>query len=177
MTHWRWLAVASVAALVLVLALGFRRDPHDVRTGTVGKPAPAFELARLDGGGTVALRDLAGQAVVVNFFASWCVPCKEEHPVLVRAWERYRTAGVVFVGILYQDDDAAGLEFTRRLGGTWPTVRDEGGRTALAYGVFGIPETFFIDPDGVIAGRHVGPLDDATLARALDAIRPKAPLR
>ena len=175
MTHWRWLAAVAVAALVLVLALGFRRDPRDVRSGTVGRPAPAFELARLDGGGTLAFRDLAGQAVVVNFFASWCRPCKEEHPVLLRAWERYRTSGVVIVGILYQDDEAAGLDFMRRLGGTWPTVRDEGGRTALAYGVFGIPETFFIGTDGIIAGRHVGPLDDAVLTAAIEAIRPKAP--
>lgn len=175
MTRWRWLAVAFVAALVLVLALGFRRDPRDVRTGTVGKPAPAFELTRLDGAGTVALRDLAGKAVVVNFFASWCVPCKEEHPVLLRAWERYRTSGVEIVGILFQDDEAAGLAFMRRLGGTWPTLRDPGGRTALAYGVFGIPETFFIGTDGIIAGRHVGPLDDATLQAAIEAIRPRAP--
>lgn len=173
MTVGRTLAGLAIVALAAVLALGLSRDPRDVRSATVGKPAPPFVLAQLDGTGSVSLADLRGKAVVVNFFASWCIPCKEEHPVLIRAWERYRSANVVFVGVLYQDDEAAGLEFTRRLGGTWPTVRDEGGRTALAYGVFGIPESFFVTPDGIVAGRHVGPLDDATLQAALEAIRPK----
>ena len=172
MTLGRWIAIVVIVAFAALLALGLRRDPRDVRSVTVGRFAPAFALPRLDGGGQVSLADLKGKAVVVNFFASWCLPCKEEHPAMVRAWERYRTADVIFIGVLYQDDPAGGLAFTTQLGGTWPTVRDEGGRTALAYGVFGIPESFFIAPDGLIAGRHVGPLDEGTLVRALDAIRP-----
>lgn len=175
MTRGRAAVVVAITAFVLVLALAFRFDPHDLRSNAVGRPAPAFALTRLDGTGAVALRELAGKAVVLNFFASWCIPCVQEHPVLVSAWERYRTADVVFVGVLYQDDPANGREFTRRLGGTWPTVADDGGRTALAYGVFGIPETFFIGADGVVKGRHIGPLDDATLTAAIEAIRPRTP--
>ncbi len=111
--------------------------------------------------------------MVVNFFASWCVPCREEHPALVRVWERYRTSEVVLVGILYQDSVDAGRDFVRRLGGTWPTAIDDNGRTALGFGVFGIPETFFIGRDGVIGGRHIGPIDEDTLVRGIETLRKK----
>lgn len=171
MTRTRLVVGGSLLALVAVLALAFRFDPHDLRSAAVGRPAAAFDLARLDGTGRVSLAGLAGKVVVVNFFASWCVPCREEHPVLARAWERYRTSDVVILGVLYQDDAAAGLEFMRKLGGTWPTVSDDNGRTALSFGVFGIPETFFITAEGLIAGRHVGAVDDATLVNGIEAIR------
>lgn len=163
--------VVALVVIVVVLAMGFRRDPRDIRTGTIGDPAPAFDLERLDEPGRVRLADLRGKVVIVNFFASWCVPCREEHPALVRAWERYRTSDVVLIGILYQDSVESGREFVRRLGTTWPTAVDDEGRTALGFGVFGIPETFFIGPDGVIAGRHIGPIDEQTLVRGIDALR------
>ena len=175
MPRWlRFTLVAGIAALVVVLALAFRRDPHDIRTGTVGKPAPAFALARLDGAGDLALSQYAGKVVVVNFFASWCLPCKQENPALVRVYERYRGSDVVIVGVLYQDSLDAGRSYVRDMGVVWPTVVDDAGRVALSYGVFGIPETFFIGPDGIIAGRHIGPIDEATLARGIEAIRPAA---
>ena len=116
---------------------------------------------------------MTGKVVVVNFFASWFVPCKEEAPSLVRAWERYRTSNVVFVGIVYQDSPDAAKAFHDRLGQTWPIAMDDDGRTALAFGVFGIPETYFIGKDGAIEGRHIGPIDDATLIRAIDTLRDK----
>ncbi len=165
--------VVALAALVLVLATGFRRDPQDIRTGTIGQPAPAFDLERLDAPGRVALADLRGKVVVVNFFASWCLPCKEEAPALVRAWERYRTSGVVFVGIVYQDEPDAAKAFHERMGQTWPAVLDEDGRTALRFGVFGVPETYFIDPSGVIRGRRIGRIDEATLINGIEALRPR----
>jgi len=167
-------AVVALLGLVVVLTLAFRRDPHDIRTGTVGKPAPAFALARLDGAGDLALSQYAGKVVVVNFFASWCLPCKQENPALVRVYERYRGSDVVIVGVLYQDSLDAGRSYVRDMGVVWPTVADDAGRVALSYGVFGIPETFFIGPDGVIAGRHIGPIDEVTLARGIEAIRPAA---
>lgn len=173
----RWLrygVVAGIAALTVVLMLAFRHDPLDIRTGTVNKPAAAFSLDRLDGAGKVSLADHAGKVVVLNFFASWCIPCKEENPALVRVWERYRTSDVVVIGILYQDSFDSARRYVRDNGVNWPTLTDEDGRIAFAYGVRGIPETYFIGPDGIIAGRHVGPIDEATLVAAIDSLRPKA---
>jgi len=166
------LVIVILLGVLAALALGFRRDPHDIKTGTVGKPAPAFTLDRLDGLGQTSLADYQGRVVIVNFWASWCVPCKQENPALVRVWERYRASDVVLLGIVYQDSVEAARDYTARMGNTWPSVVDADGRTAIAYGVFGIPETFFIRPDGVIAGRHIGPIDEETLVTGIEAIRP-----
>jgi cytochrome c biogenesis protein CcmG/thiol:disulfide interchange protein DsbE len=170
----RYAAVACIVGLALVLMLAFRRDPHDIRTGTIGKPAPAFSLPALDGGGPISLEAYRGKVVVLNFWASWCVPCKEENPALTEVWERYRGTDVVLLGVLFQDSADAGRAYTARLGNTWPSAIDETGRVALAYGVFGPPETYFIGPDGVIAGRHIGPIDAQTLRTAIEALRPGA---
>ena len=166
--------VVAILGLVVTLALAFRRDPHDIRTGTIGKPAPAFTLDRLDGSGKIALADLSGRVVVVNFFASWCLPCTEENPALVRVYERYRTSDVVMLGVNYQESRDNGLAYARRMGMGWTTVADDDGLVALSYGVFGPPETFFIGPDGVIAGRHIGPIDEATLVNAIETLRARA---
>ena len=175
MPRWlRYSIVLGIAALVVVLMLSFRRDPHDIRTGTVNKPAAAFTADKLDSTGTLSLKDYAGKVVVLNFFASWCPPCKEENPALVRVWERYRTSDVVFIGIVYGDSTEKARTYVSTNGVTWPTAQDEDGRIAFAYGVFGPPETYFIAPDGIIAGRHIGPIDEATLVTAIDGLRPKA---
>ena len=166
--------VIAIGALVVVLVLAFRRDPHDIRTGTVGKAAAAFTVQKLDGSGSVALDEARGKVTVVNFFASWCIPCKEENPALLRAYERYRSSDVVFLGVLYQDSRDSGLKYINDNGVTWPTGSDDDGRVAFAYGVFGIPETYFIGADGVIAGRHIGPIDDTTLTNAIDTLRAQA---
>ena len=170
----RIVVVVAILGLVVTLALAFRRDPHDIRTGTIGKPAPVFTLERLDGSGKVALADLSGKVVVMNFFASWCLPCTEENPALVRVYERYRSSDVVMLGVNYQESRDNGLAYVRRMGMGWTTVADDDGRVALSYGVFGPPETFFIGPDGVIAGRHIGPIDEATLVNAIETLRARA---
>jgi cytochrome c biogenesis protein CcmG/thiol:disulfide interchange protein DsbE len=170
--------VILIAALVVVLLLAFRRDPHDIRTGTVGKPAAAFTLQRLDGAGALSMGDYRGKVTVVNFFASWCIPCKEENPALVRVYERYRASSdVVFIGVLYQDARDSGLAYVKDNGVVWPTGSDDDGHVAFAYGVFGIPETYFIGADGIIAGRHIGPIDENTLVTAIDTLRAKASAR
>lgn len=170
----RIVVVVAILGLVVTLALAFRRDPHDIKTGTIGKPAPVFALERLDGSGKVALADLQGKVVVMNFFASWCLPCTQENPALVRVYERYRSSDVVMLGVNYQESRDNGLAYVQRMGMGWPTVADDDGRVALSYGVFGPPETFFIGPDGVIAGRHIGPIDEATLVKAIETLRARA---
>lgn len=172
MPRWLRLAVViGIGALVLVLLLAFRRAPQDLRTGTVGRPAAAFTLQHLDGSGALAMTPGGGKVYVLNFFASWCIPCKQENPSLVRVYERYRGSDVEFIGILYQDTQDAGLKYVRDNGVVWPTVNDDQGRVAFAYGVFGIPETYFIGPDGIIAGRHIGPIDDTTLINGIECLR------
>lgn len=170
----RVVVVVAILGLVVTLALAFRRDPHDIRTGTVGKPAPAFSLERLDGSSEVALADLSGKVVVVNFFASWCIPCIQENPALVRVYERYRASDVVMLGVNFQESRENGLAYVQRMGINWATVSDGDGRMALSYGVFMVPETFFISPDGVIAGRHIGPIDETTLVTGIEALRARA---
>ncbi len=173
----RWLRLAivvAISALVVVLVLAFRRAPQDLRTGTVGKPAAAFTLQRLDGTDKMVFDAPAGRVTVINFFASWCVPCKEENPALVRVYERYRGSDVVFIGVLYQDSRDNGLKYVRDNGVTWTTGSDDDGRVAFSYGVFGIPETYFIGADGVIAGRHIGPIDENTLVNGIETLRARA---
>src|SRR5439155_16284243 len=99
---------------------------------------------------------LRGQVVVLNFWASWCAECVTEHPALAAAWQRYRDQGVTVVGVLYQDSASSAAEFLRRYPGDWPQVADPGDRTSIAYGVRGVPETFFIARNGRIAAQHSG---------------------
>ena len=159
--------LGAIGLLGALLAFGLTRDPTDLRSPLIGRPAPPFELPALDGGGTVDLSAMRGQVVVVNFWASWCAPCREEQPDLARAWERFRDRGVVLVGVLYQDTPAAARRYVEELGGDWPLARDPGGRTALAYGVYGIPETYFIAADGTVAFKHVGAISYADLAERI----------
>jgi cytochrome c biogenesis protein CcmG, thiol:disulfide interchange protein DsbE len=148
--------VAAVAAVAVFGSFGLSRDPEQVRSALLTKAAPAFALRSLDGRQVVRLADFPGQVVVLNFWASWCRPCQIEHPAFQAAWRRFRDQGVVFVGVLYQDTVARGLAYRSKRGGDWPVVADPDGKTALAYGVFGVPETFFIGADGKVAFKQIG---------------------
>ena len=175
MSRWlRYSVVAGIAALTIVLMLSFRFDPRDIRAVTLNKPAPAFTAQKLDGTGTLSLSDYAGKVVVLNFFASWCPPCKEENPALVRVWERYRTSDVVIIGIVYADATDKARAYVTSNGVTWPTVLDADGRIAFAYGVRGPPETYFIGSDGILTDRVIGAISEATLVNGIDRLRAQA---
>lgn len=156
--RWGRVGAVTVGLVVLVplLSFGLGRDPRLIQTVLDGRRAPDFTLRTLDGTGTVRLSDFRGQVVVVNFWASWCAECRLEAPALEAAWERYRDGGVVVFGIAYQDTPSAALAFAAEAGKTYPLLSDPGSETALAYGVYGIPETFFIGPDGRIASKRIG---------------------
>ncbi|GBC87754.1 Thiol-disulfide oxidoreductase ResA [bacterium HR12] len=126
-------------------------------------PAPDFTLPLLQGQGSVTLSDLRGRPVLLNFWASWCVACKEEAPVLAAGWRRWRDEGVVFLGVNTQDSRSAAIAFEERYGIEYQSVVDENGSVTSAYGVTGFPETFFIDARGTIVAKYVGPLDGPTL--------------
>lgn len=150
------LVLAVTGGLALLLASGLGRDPRLLRPVVVGKPAPDFALHVLDQDRVLRLSELRGQAVVVNFWASWCTACRLEHPGFVAAWSRYRERGVVFLGIVFEDSYDAVRSYMREVGGDWPQLIDAGGEIAQRYGVYGVPETFFIAPDGTIVHKQIG---------------------
>lgn len=165
-----WL-VAGVAAVIALLTINIARPAGPVDTPIVGRPAPGFDLETLDGR-RLTLAELRGSAVVLNFWASWCIPCREEAPLLTAAEAMYAPRGVRVVGVVYQDSADNARSFMLRYGQTYTGLLDPDGRTAINYGVFGIPETFFIDASGVVRSRQVGALTDSDLRRQIEAIVP-----
>ena len=140
-----------------------------VQTYAPGRAAPALRLRTLDGG-RVDLAALRGRPVVVNFWATWCEPCVREFPLLARAAAGHRAARLAVVGVLYRDQPDAARAFVRQHGGTWPMGVDADGRTAAAWGVVGLPHTFFVRADGTLASHQLGELSPATLDRQLSGI-------
>ena len=123
-------------------------------------PAPAFELPRLDGDGTVSLAQFRGRPLLVNFWASWCVPCEEEAPALQGAWDEHRDEGLVVVGVNYDDLRSDARAFVAEHGVTYPNGVDRGKRAVADYGLLAVPETFFVDRQGRIVGRIRGAVDN-----------------
>jgi cytochrome c biogenesis protein CcmG, thiol:disulfide interchange protein DsbE len=161
--------LAALPVLAL-LAYGFRTDPRDIPSPLVGRPATPFTLTAFDGA-AVRLEDLRGKVVVVNFWASWCNPaCYDEAPVLERAWRDYRARGMVVVGVDIQDTAEAAGTFIRRFGLTFANAPDARGTVAVEYGVYGVPETFFVARDGTIRGKHVGALTDEVMRAKLEPL-------
>jgi cytochrome c biogenesis protein CcmG/thiol:disulfide interchange protein DsbE len=159
--------------LVGVLAANLGRDPHAIDSPLVGRAAPEFALRPVGGGAPVSLAALRGRPVVVNFWATWCAPCYEEHAALV---ETARALGsrVQFLGVVYEDTEDQVRNRLLRGGSAYPALMDPGSRTAMAFGVFGVPETYFIDAQGRIAAKSVGPIGAEALTanlRRLGAVR------
>lgn len=150
------------AALVAILFLGLGKDPSHIDSPLVGKTAPAFALKTVGSGQTLDLTALRGKPAVVNFWATWCRPCWDEHPTLTAA-SRDHGDRVQFVGVVFQDDTARIEQFLQQRGWAYPTVVDDHGKTAIAYGVGGVPETFFLDANGTIVAKHDGPISPEEL--------------
>ncbi|HEX3220616.1 MAG TPA: redoxin domain-containing protein [Candidatus Limnocylindria bacterium] len=166
----RWLVVGAVLPLLLVAAwagIALTRGGSTPVGPLVGQQAPDFALADLNGN-PLQLSDLRGRAVIVNFWASWCVPCADEFPVLGAAAQGSGDPPLV-VGIVYRDSSSAAAAFMARMHATWPAAMDPGERVASAYGVYGAPASFFIDAHGVVRGRQLGQLTMADVARHLTA--------
>jgi len=156
--------------VLALLAYGFTTDPRDIPSPLVGRPASAFTLTTFDGA-PVTLAALRGKVVVLNFWASWCNPaCYDEAPVLERAWRTYRERGVVVVGVDMQDTAEAARAFIERFGLTFANAPDSQGKVAVEYGVYGVPETFFVARDGTIRAKHVGALTEAVVRAKLEPL-------
>jgi len=172
----KWVGIGLIAAtvvLAVVLASRFGTDPGLVDSPLIGHPAPAFDLETLSGDGEVSLEGLRGEIVVVNFFASWCLECRNEHADLVATSDSFAGDGVSFVQIAYQEEPEQSLSYLDEAGVSEATayLADPGSRTAIAFGVYGIPETFFIDPDGMVVGKIIGEADALILGATIDAIK------
>jgi cytochrome c biogenesis protein CcmG/thiol:disulfide interchange protein DsbE len=133
--------------------------------------APEFTLPRLDTGELLNLQSLRGNVVVINFWASWCLPCRDEAPAIEETWHRFRDKGVVVLGVNVQDLVPEAQKFIRDTGATFPNVRDRDNSVYRAYGLTGVPETFFIDRDGRIVRKFPGVVTDSGVwARAVEEI-------
>ncbi len=176
----RWVALAvAVPLLVLVVVLA-ASPPAGTRAADsplLGRPVPALEGRTVDGE-PFALGAAPGRWVLVNFFATWCVPCVREHPELIRFADRHRPTGdAEVVGVVYDDDAGEVRRFRDRRGGDWPMVVDPDGRIALEFGVAGVPESYLVAPDGTVAAKLVGGVDadalDSVLAQVKAGARPR----
>ena len=167
---WRWLIPLAALPVLVLLAYGFRMSPRDIPSPLLQKPAPAFGLTALDGA-PLALASHRGKVVVLNFWASWCYPgCYEEAPVLEKNWRAYRERGVVVLGVAIQDKREAIEKFVKDFGLTFPNAQDVTGAVSVDYGVYGVPETFFLDRHGRIRVKHVSAVTDTVFRDTVERL-------
>jgi cytochrome c biogenesis protein CcmG, thiol:disulfide interchange protein DsbE len=161
-----FLPLAAFVALAIVLGIGLGLNPREVPSPFIGKPAPAFSLPQLhQPEKRLAATDLQGQVWLLNVWASWCVACRVEHPLLV---ELSKQNAVPIYGLNYKDDRRAALEWLRQFGDPYTaSISDRDGRVGIDYGVYGVPETFVIDKSGVVRHKHIGPVTPEVWERDL----------
>lgn len=166
------IAIAICIPVIALLAFGLTRDPNEIPSPLPGKDAPDFSLAAMDGSGeTVSLASLRGKVVVLNFWASWCTECRFEHSDLSAAANLYRDRGVEFFGVLYNDQAENGRRWIAEMGGqSYRSLLDPGSRTAVDYGLYGVPETFIIDQQGRVVQKKIGPTTVAELSSFLEPL-------
>lgn len=170
-----WVAIAAGVAFIalsLVFAGRFGADPGISSSPLIGEPAPISPIALMDSEGEISMVELSGDIVVVNFWASWCFGCQQEHEALLSAAEDYASFDTTFVAINYQDRPEWAEAFLDELGRSTVTIYaiDEGSSTAFEWGVLGLPETFFVDRDGIVVGKVSGPVTYGLLSQTIERI-------
>lgn len=172
----------SVIALVAFVVIGFlgllvwgmlNKEPITGLSGItmVDRPAPDFILQTFQGV-TISLADLRGRPMVINFWASWCPPCRDEAPLLERTWRAYKNRGLIFLGVNIQDRKEDAVNYLREFDITFPNGPDPAGEITINYGVSGLPVTFFVSRDGKVVRRWVGALEHSVLIRSIEEIMP-----
>ncbi|CAJ1002901.1 MULTISPECIES: thiol-disulfide oxidoreductase ResA [Bacillales] len=157
-----------LAALVFAVYSSFVKDPNAVK---VGRDAPNFSLEQLNGP-SIALSDLRGKGVVLNFWGTWCGPCKQEMPALQKQYEAYKDKGLVIVGVNIGETPVAVEPFLKQFGVTFPILMDRESQITKLYRIDKIPSTFFIDPDGEVKEIFLGPLNEDMIAEKVAKILP-----
>ena len=166
------LPLALFVALAVLLAAGLGRDPKLVPSPLIDKPAPAFALVRLDDPQvTIKRDDLLGKVWILNVWASWCVACRQEHPLLV---DFARRKTVLLYGLNYKDQRSDGLAWLGRYGNPYDaSLVDADGKVGIDYGVYGVPETFVVDKQGVVRFKQIGPLTPEVLREQIEPLLKK----
>lgn len=160
------LAFAVILALLGLLWWGLRKaQAGPVESGM----APDFTITGFDGS-TVTLSDLRGQVVIVNFWASWCPPCREEAAYLEETWRKYEGKGVIFIGVDWVDTQKEALAYIKEFDITYLNGPDIGSRAAQAYNIKGVPETFYVAKNGELRGVHIGPLQSPLLDEKIEEL-------
>lgn len=168
---WRLLFIG--VPLLFILFLGLRLYQTNTSEQRAAGEAPPFTFTTFEGE-TIRLADLRGKGVVLNFWASWCDPCRAEAELLETTWQQEKEKGIVFIGLDYLDQEPAAKAYLAEYQVSYPSGPDLQSDAARRYGIKGVPETFFIDPEGKIAHMVIGPIvNEAQFAQALDKIRPK----
>ncbi|UCC47494.1 MAG: TlpA family protein disulfide reductase [Gemmatimonadota bacterium] len=169
MSWKRILIPAAAIPIIALLAYGLTRDPNLVESPLPGRAAFDFVAPTLDGD-TLSLSDLRGKVVVLNFWASWCIACIDEHANFTEAERRYADDDFRMLGVVYQDTPENARRWMQRMGGGWPSVIDASSRIAIDYGVYGVPETYFIDKNGRVAFKQIGPVSWMLLRQKVDSL-------
>jgi len=161
-----YIPLAIFAVLVIFLAIGLTRDPREIPSPLIGKPAPDFSAPNLHNAAlTLAKQDMLGKVWLLNTWASWCVACREEHPLLV---EFAKTKMIPIIGLDYKDKDQDGLQWLARYGNPYDmAIADRDGRIGINFGVYGVPESFLIDKTGTIRYKQIGPFNEASIQEKL----------
>jgi cytochrome c biogenesis protein CcmG/thiol:disulfide interchange protein DsbE len=168
--NWKkTLIPAAALPIVALLGYGLTVNPNIIESTLPGRPAFEFSATTLDGG-TVSLSDLKGKVVVLNFYASWCVACIDEHRVFLDAERYYAGRDYKMLGVIYQDPPANARRWMQRMGGNWPSLIDKNSRIAIDYGVYGVPETYFIGKDGLVAHKQIGPVTARLMVSMVDSL-------
>ena len=170
-------SVLAIAALVIVGFLGLliwgmlNKEPITGLSGItmVNRPAPDFTLTTFEGT-AISLEDLRGKPVVINFWASWCPPCRIEAPLIERTWREYKNRGLIFLGVNIQDRKEDALNYIREFDITYPNGPDPTGEISIDYGVSGLPVTFFVSSKGEIVRRWVGAIEKSVLISSIEEI-------
>jgi cytochrome c biogenesis protein CcmG/thiol:disulfide interchange protein DsbE len=181
---WRRAVIAVGISIppIGLLGFGLTRDPGAIPSPLPGRAAPTFTLASFPSGGaapaetavtdSVSLAALRGDVVVLNFFASWCLACRDEHQALQTIATKYSGTDVHFFGVLYNDKRGNAVRWFAEMGSLpYPSLLDPHARTAIDYGLYGVPETFFIDRSGQVAYKHTGPVTEELLVKKIEELR------